>query len=197
MLEKVIIACLDVRVSARRLWYWCEGLLDVGLKAPTRIDRHDRRRARSRRQSDRPAPAYGTDSRRISSAARSSERPPQTTWSARRRSASIGLLGPSAQLPLAANHLRGVERRSRRLSHRSIEFVVLQVHWPDPHVPIEETAGAMYDLLLRGQDFVRSALSNFSILSRCPRFAPSRRCTPIELIPLQRLERDAERDVLP
>ena len=69
-----------------------------------------------------------------------------------------------------------------------------QVHWPDPSVPIEETAGALKDLLKAGK--IRAiGVSNFSP-AQMDKF---RAVTPLATNqpPYNLFEREIERDVLP
>jgi aryl-alcohol dehydrogenase-like predicted oxidoreductase len=55
--------------------------------------------------------------------------------------------------------MRGIEVSLTRLQTDRIDL--LQVHWPDPNVPIEETATAMFDLLRAGK--IRAiGVSNFA-----------------------------------
>jgi aryl-alcohol dehydrogenase-like predicted oxidoreductase len=71
---------------------------------------------------------------------------------------------------------------------------IYQVHWPDPLVPIEETAEAMRTLFEKGK--IRAiGLSNFSI-SEVERF---RRVAPVHVLqpPYNLFERAAETDILP
>ena len=68
------------------------------------------------------------------------------------------------------------------------------VHWPDPLVPIEETARAMHDLLATGK--IRAVgVSNFSV----PQMAQFRSECPIHVVqpPYNLFERGIEQDVLP
>ena len=71
---------------------------------------------------------------------------------------------------------------------------VYQVHWPDPLVPIEETAEAMQTLFREGK--IRAiGVSNFSI-DQVERF---RRVAPLHVLqpPYNLFERDIEADILP
>ena len=80
----------------------------------------------------------------------------------------------------------------RRLQTDVIDLY--QVHWPDPKVPIEETAMAMADLLRAGK--IRAiGVSNFSPaqMDAFRRVAPLRTAQP----PYNLFERAIERDVLP
>lgn len=71
---------------------------------------------------------------------------------------------------------------------------IYQVHWPDPKVPIEETAAAMADLHRAGK--IRAiGVSNFSPaqMEAFRKVAPLHTAQP----PYNLFERDVERDVLP
>ena len=85
-----------------------------------------------------------------------------------------------------------VEDSLRRLRTDYID--IYQVHWPDPLVPIEETAEAMHTLLLQGK--IRAiGVSNFSV-DEMKRFAA---VAPLHVAqsPYNLFERDIEHDVLP
>jgi aryl-alcohol dehydrogenase-like predicted oxidoreductase len=80
----------------------------------------------------------------------------------------------------------------RRL--RTDHVDVYQVHWPDPAVPVEETARAMGELCAAGK--IRAiGVSNFSPaqMDAFAKVAPIHTSQP----PYNVLERDRERDVLP
>ena len=72
-----------------------------------------------------------------------------------------------------------IRRRSRtslrRLQTDTIDLY--QVHWPDPHTPIEETAAAMARSP-RGRKDPRHRRQQFQPARRWTRSAPWRRCTP-------------------
>ncbi len=71
---------------------------------------------------------------------------------------------------------------------------VYQVHWPDPLVPIDETAEAMHRLYERG--FIRAiGVSNFSL----GQVAAFKSVAPLHTVqpPYNLFEREAEGDVLP
>jgi aryl-alcohol dehydrogenase-like predicted oxidoreductase len=85
-----------------------------------------------------------------------------------------------------------IEDSLRRLQTDVIDLY--QVHWPDPKVPIEETAAAMADLLRSGK--IRAiGVSNFSPaqMDAFRKVAPLHTAQP----PYNLFERAAERDVLP
>jgi aryl-alcohol dehydrogenase-like predicted oxidoreductase len=91
-----------------------------------------------------------------------------------------------------ARLIREVEDSLRRLRTDYID--IYQVHWPDPLVTIEETAGAMSTLLEQGK--IRAiGVSNFSVL-QMERF---RRVAPLHVLqpPYNLFERDIETDLLP
>ena len=85
-----------------------------------------------------------------------------------------------------------VEESLRRLRTDYIDLY--QVHWPDPRVPIKETAGALVRLLKEGK--IRAiGVSNYSPAQ----MAEFRQVAPIHSVqpPYNLFEREAEGDVLP
>jgi aryl-alcohol dehydrogenase-like predicted oxidoreductase len=91
-----------------------------------------------------------------------------------------------------ARIFREVEDSLRRL--RTDRIDIYQVHWPDPLVPIEETAEAMRTLFEQGKIRAIGA-SNFSVgqMQRFQRVAPLHVLQP----PFNLFERGIETDVLP
>jgi aryl-alcohol dehydrogenase-like predicted oxidoreductase len=88
--------------------------------------------------------------------------------------------------------MREVDDSLRRLRTDYID--VYQVHWPDPLVPIEETAAAMQALFRQGK--IRSiGVSNFSV-EQMQRF---RGVAPLHVLqsPYNLFEREIEADLLP
>jgi aryl-alcohol dehydrogenase-like predicted oxidoreductase len=88
--------------------------------------------------------------------------------------------------------MREIDDSLRRLGTDHID--IYQVHWPDPGVPVEETAEAMLTLFKRGT--IRAiGGSNFSV-AEMDRF---RRVAPIHVLrsPYNISERGIEADVLP
>lgn len=88
--------------------------------------------------------------------------------------------------------LREVDDSLRRLRTDYID--IYQVHWPDPLVPIEETAETMRSLYERGK--IRAiGVSNFSV-AQMERF---RGVAPLHVLqsPYNLFEREIESDVLP
>jgi aryl-alcohol dehydrogenase-like predicted oxidoreductase len=88
--------------------------------------------------------------------------------------------------------LREIDDSLRRLRTDVID--IYQVHWPDPKVPIEETAETMHMLLREGK--IRAiGCSNFSV-AEMDRF---RRVAPLHVVqpPYNMFERGIEADVLP
>jgi len=88
--------------------------------------------------------------------------------------------------------LKEIDDSLRRLRTDAIDLY--QVHWPDPKVPVEETAGAMADLLKAGK--IRAiGVSNFSPaqMDGFRKVAPLHAAQP----PYNLFEREIERDVLP
>jgi aryl-alcohol dehydrogenase-like predicted oxidoreductase len=91
-----------------------------------------------------------------------------------------------------ARILREVEDSLRRL--RTDHIDIYQVHWPDPLVPIEETAEAMHTLFRQGK--IRAiGVSNFSIRQ----MEEFRRVAPLHVLqpPYNLFEREIEADILP
>ena len=85
-----------------------------------------------------------------------------------------------------------VEESLRRLRTDYIDLY--QVHWPDPLVPIQETAGALARLMAEGK--IRAiGVSNYSP-AQMDRF---REAAPIHSVqpPYNLFERDAEREIIP
>jgi aryl-alcohol dehydrogenase-like predicted oxidoreductase len=88
--------------------------------------------------------------------------------------------------------MQEIDQSLRRLRTDYID--IYQVHWPDPLVPIEETAGAMLTLYEQGK--IRAiGVSNFSVeqMKRFHRVAPLHVLQP----PYNLFEREIEADVLP
>jgi aryl-alcohol dehydrogenase-like predicted oxidoreductase len=88
--------------------------------------------------------------------------------------------------------MQEVDQSLRRLRTDYID--IYQVHWPDPLVPIEETADAMRTLLDQGK--IRAiGVSNFSV-EQMERF---RRIAPLHVLqpPYNLFERAIESDILP
>ena len=88
--------------------------------------------------------------------------------------------------------LREIDDSLRRL--RTDHIDIYQVHWPDPNVPMEETAGAMRQILEQGK--IRAiGVSNFSV-EQIERF---RREAPLHVVqpPYNIFERAIEDDLLP
>ena len=81
------------------------------------------------------------------------------------------------------------------LRHLQTDYIdIYQVHWPDPLVPIEETAAAMHQLHKQGK--IRAiGVSNYSLeqINLFQQAAPLHTAQP----PYNLFERDVERDVLP
>ena len=91
-----------------------------------------------------------------------------------------------------ARIMKEIDDSLRRLQTDVIDLY--QVHWPDPNVPIEETAGALKDLLKAGK--IRAiGVSNFSPaqMDQFRAAAPLATDQP----PYNLFEREIERDALP
>jgi len=91
-----------------------------------------------------------------------------------------------------ARIMKEIDDSLRRLQTDYID--IYQVHWPDPLVPIEETAAAMYQLHKQGK--IRAiGVSNYSLeqMNLFQQAAPLHTAQP----PYNLFERGVERDVLP
>jgi aryl-alcohol dehydrogenase-like predicted oxidoreductase len=91
-----------------------------------------------------------------------------------------------------ARIMKEIDDSLRRLQTDYID--IYQVHWPDPLVPIEETAAAMYQLHKQGK--IRTiGVSNYSLeqMNLFQQAAPLHTAQP----PYNLFERGVERDVLP
>src|SRR5438093_9344362 len=91
-----------------------------------------------------------------------------------------------------ARIMQEIDDSLRRLQTDYLD--IYQIHWPDPLVPIEETAAAMYQLYKQGK--IRAiGVSNYS-LEQINLF---RRAAPLHTVqpPYNLFERGAEKDVLP
>ena len=91
-----------------------------------------------------------------------------------------------------ARILQEIDDSLRRLRTDYID--IYQVHWPDPMVPVEETAEAMRSLYEQGK--IRAiGVSNFSV-AQMERF---RRVAPLHVLqpPYNLFERDIEAQILP
>jgi aryl-alcohol dehydrogenase-like predicted oxidoreductase len=91
-----------------------------------------------------------------------------------------------------ARIMKGIGDSLRRLKTDYID--IYQVHWPDPLVPIEETAAAMHQLYKQGK--IRAiGVSNYSLeqMNVFQHVAPLHTAQP----PYNLFERGVEKDVLP
>ena len=88
--------------------------------------------------------------------------------------------------------LKEIDDSLRRLQTDYID--IYQVHWPDPLVPIKETAETMYELYRQGK-IKAIGVSNYSIkqMDMFREAAPLHCCQP----PYNLFERDIEGDVVP
>jgi aryl-alcohol dehydrogenase-like predicted oxidoreductase len=87
---------------------------------------------------------------------------------------------------------RGVEESLRNLDVDAIDLY--QVHWPDPDTPMDETAGALRELIDEGK-IRHVGVSNFGV----PELEEFERTLPVETVqpPYHLFRRDIEDDVLP
>jgi aryl-alcohol dehydrogenase-like predicted oxidoreductase len=87
---------------------------------------------------------------------------------------------------------RGVESSLRELGVDHID--IYQLHWPDPEVPLEETAGALQELVEEGK-IRHVGVSNFD----AAQMAAFARTRPVETLqpPYHLFRRDIEAEVLP
>jgi aryl-alcohol dehydrogenase-like predicted oxidoreductase len=88
--------------------------------------------------------------------------------------------------------MREIDDSLRRLRTDYID--IYQVHWPDPLVPVAETAEVMYSLYKQGK--IRAiGVSNFSV----DQIEQFRRVAPLHVLqpPYNLFERDIEADILP
>jgi len=88
--------------------------------------------------------------------------------------------------------MKEIEDSLKRLGTDYIDLY--QLHWPDPLVPMEETAGAMEELYRQGM-IKAIGVSNFSPdqMEQFMEDAPLHTCQP----PYNLFERDMEKDILP
>ncbi|GGH78263.1 aryl-alcohol dehydrogenase-like predicted oxidoreductase [Pullulanibacillus pueri] len=85
-----------------------------------------------------------------------------------------------------------IEDSLRRLQTHYID--IYQVHWPDPNIPIEETAQAMYDLYNEGK--IRAiGVSNFSV-EQLEAFKKTSLLHTVQP-PYNLFEREIEKEILP
>jgi aryl-alcohol dehydrogenase-like predicted oxidoreductase len=91
-----------------------------------------------------------------------------------------------------ARIMQEIDDSLRRL--RTDHIDIYHVHWPDPLVPIEETAEAMYTLYKNGK-IGAIGVSNFSV-AQMERF---RKVAPLHVLqpPYNLFERDIEMEILP
>ena len=88
--------------------------------------------------------------------------------------------------------MQEIEDSLRRLKTDYVD--IYHVHWPDPLVPMEETARTMKELFSQGK--IRAiGVSNFSVeqMERFRQVSPVHACQP----PYNMFEREIEKDILP
>jgi len=107
----------------------------------------------------------------------------------------VGLEWRGAQLFRNATRARIMKEIDDSLRRLQTDYIdIYQVHWPDPLVPIEETATVMHQLYRQGK--IRAiGVSNYSLeqMNLFQQAAPVHTAQP----PYNLFERDVERDVLP
>ncbi len=107
----------------------------------------------------------------------------------------VGLEWRGAQLFRNSTKARITNEIDDSLRRLQTDYIdIYQVHWPDPLVPIEETAAAMQQLYKQGK--IRAiGVSNYSLeqMNLFRQAAPLHAAQP----PYNLFERDVERDVLP
>ena len=107
----------------------------------------------------------------------------------------VGLEWRGAQLFRNSSRARITNEIDDSLRRLQTDYIdIYQVHWPDPLVPIEETAAAMQQLYKQGK--IRAiGVSNYSLeqMNLFQQAAPLHTAQP----PYNLFERDVERDVLP
>ena len=107
----------------------------------------------------------------------------------------VGLQWESGKVSRNASRARIMQEVEESLRRLRTDYIdIYQVHWPDPLIPIEETADAMHMLFAQGK--IRAiGVSNFSVL-QMERF---RRIAPLHVLqpPYNLFERGIETDLLP
>ena len=107
----------------------------------------------------------------------------------------VGLEWRGAQLFRNSSRARIMNEIDDSLRRLQTDYIdIYQVHWPDPVLPIEETAAAMQQLYKQGK--IRAiGVSNYSLeqMNLFQQAAPLHTAQP----PYNLFERDVERDVLP
>jgi aryl-alcohol dehydrogenase-like predicted oxidoreductase len=138
-----------------------------------------------------PLPPTGSGAPRKSSARRS----PQETCARARIATKAGLEWQNGRVFRNASRARLLKEADDSLRRLQTDHIdVYQVHWPDPLVPMEETAGAMRTLFEQGK-IGAIGVSNFSVaqmeLFRC--------VAPIHVLqpPYNLFERRIDAEVLP
>ncbi len=107
----------------------------------------------------------------------------------------VGLEWPDEKPRRNASKRRILKEIDDSLKRLQTEYIdVYQVHWPDPQVPIEETAETMHKLFRQGK-IKAIGVSNFSTgqMIRFRNTAPLHVCQP----PYNLFERDIEKEILP
>ena len=106
--------------------------------------------------------------------------------------ATKGGIRPPERDASAAFLRRGVEESLRHLGVDVID--IYQVHWPDPDVPQEETAGALQEMVEEGK-IRHVGVSNYDV-AQMEAFAAVR---PVEVLqpPYHLLQREIEEEILP
>jgi aryl-alcohol dehydrogenase-like predicted oxidoreductase len=107
----------------------------------------------------------------------------------------VGLEWKDGKVFRNASRVRILDEIDDSLRRLQTDYIdIYQVHWPDPLVPIEETAEAMQTLFDQGK--IRAiGVSNFSV----PQIERFRRVAKLDVVqpPYNLFEREIEKDLLP
>jgi aryl-alcohol dehydrogenase-like predicted oxidoreductase len=137
-----------------------------------------------------PAYGFGTSEELLGEALRGANARSQAVIATK-----VGLEWRDGQVYRNATRARIMREIDQSLLRLRTDYIdIYQVHWPDPLVPIEETADAMLALYQQGK--IRAiGVSNFSV----PQIERFRRIAPLHVVqsPYNLFERSIETDILP